>query len=321
MAATRPGISVIVPVRDMAPFIGTAISSLLAQELEDWECLVVDDGSIDGSGEVASQFKDSRVSCVRLPRNQGRGSARQTALASCRGDFVGMLDADDWWYPWKLSVQMEFFRIHPHVGALSSSMISVSRVGDLEGVWRVTNPGSSSIHEPLRSLSHLRFPHGPALIRRELTHGGYRTNLRRSEDRAFLANTLSATQYGVLGDPLYVYRNHGEPSVKKLWSRYLWRAVSDLGLFRQYPLSASMALGKSTLQIAATPLLGILGLQRFVSLGRPLPPTAEEERRFRQACERVSDSCRRVAGHRDSRAFGDLIGSVPGGGEQMDDGH
>jgi len=106
-APPAPRVSVIVPCRDHARFLPDAVASLRAQTMPSWECLVVDDGSIDDTPEVAGRLalQDSRV---RVLRQEGRGcgSARNTGLDAARGQYVQFLDADDAILPTKLAAQL-----------------------------------------------------------------------------------------------------------------------------------------------------------------------------------------------------------------------
>ena len=93
-----PLVSIIMAARNMAPWIGDSLRSVRAQTLEDWECLVVDDGSGDATAEIARAFNDSRIRV--LPQAcRGVSAARNRGLAEAGGKYVAFLDADDIWTP------------------------------------------------------------------------------------------------------------------------------------------------------------------------------------------------------------------------------
>ena len=98
-------ISVIVTVYNAAPYLGEAIESVLAQTYRPFELIVLDDGSTDGSGDVAQQY-GSAVRFTRQER-QGLGAARNAAIARGEGSYLAFLDADDRFVPEKLERQME----------------------------------------------------------------------------------------------------------------------------------------------------------------------------------------------------------------------
>ena len=114
MATAR--VSVIIPAFNYGRFIARTIQSLQAQTLTDWECLVVDDGSSDDTGEVVGAItaNDPRINYLRQP-NAGLGAARNAGIRATNGEFVQFLDADDLIGPRKLERQAEILRSHPEV--------------------------------------------------------------------------------------------------------------------------------------------------------------------------------------------------------------
>lgn len=109
---TAPSVSVLIPVYNRSGCVGAAIESVLAQSLPDFELLVVDDGSTDGSPAVVEDFarRDPRVVPMRNPGRPGPASARNAGLRRARGEFVAFLDSDDVWMPDALSVRLEAIR-------------------------------------------------------------------------------------------------------------------------------------------------------------------------------------------------------------------
>nr|HID58580.1 glycosyltransferase [Desulfobacterales bacterium] len=103
-------VSVIIPTYNRASFLDEAISSVLRQDLKDFELIVVDDGSTDSTQEILAQYQDIRI--IRKT-HQGVSAARNAGIAFSRGDLISFLDSDDLWLPEKLSVQVEFFKSHP----------------------------------------------------------------------------------------------------------------------------------------------------------------------------------------------------------------
>jgi glycosyltransferase involved in cell wall biosynthesis len=98
-------ISVIVPVYNGARYLEEAIQSILSQEMQPREIIVVDDGSTDGSAELAGQYGPKGVR-VHRKENGGAASARNLGMKVAVGDYFGFLDADDLWAPGKMAHQM-----------------------------------------------------------------------------------------------------------------------------------------------------------------------------------------------------------------------
>ena len=98
-----PEISVILPVFNSEEFIGKAIESVLAQTFEDFELIIVNDGSTDSSKDIIDSFSDDRIRIINQS-NQGPGAARNNALKIAQGSYVMYLDSDDWFCPDALEV-------------------------------------------------------------------------------------------------------------------------------------------------------------------------------------------------------------------------
>ena len=98
---TTPLVSVIMPAYNAAPFIGEAISSVIAQTVTDWELIVVDDCSQDETCQVVSAFmqEDPRIRLVHNESNMGVAKTRNRGMDLCKGQYVALLDSDDYWKP------------------------------------------------------------------------------------------------------------------------------------------------------------------------------------------------------------------------------
>lgn len=95
-----PKVSVIVPVYNVAEFLPKCVSSLLAQTYVDYEIILVDDGSTDNSGELCDIYaKEQKKISVIHQQNQGQGSARNTGIAACNGEYLLFVDSDDYVHP------------------------------------------------------------------------------------------------------------------------------------------------------------------------------------------------------------------------------
>lgn len=111
---STPACSVIIPTRDCLPYLPGTLASIQAQERDDLEILVVDDGSTDGSAAwlAAQAARDSRLRVLEAG-GHGPSAARNCAIAAARSPLIAFLDADDTWRPGKLSAQIVFHQSHP----------------------------------------------------------------------------------------------------------------------------------------------------------------------------------------------------------------
>jgi GT2 family glycosyltransferase len=126
----NPLVSVIVPTFNRAYCITRAIDSALAQTHRNIEVLVVDDGSTDDTRAViANRYADdSRVRYVYQP-NRGVASARNTGIGEVSGEFAALLDSDDFWYPWKLEMQLAVLLALPEAGMVWTDMEAIDPTG------------------------------------------------------------------------------------------------------------------------------------------------------------------------------------------------
>ena len=100
-------ISVILPTYNRAEFISAALDSLFAQTYQNWECIIIDDGSTDDTVEVLKAYEDPRMVYL-YQDNQGVSAARNIGISQCKGDMIALLDSDDEWLPKKLEKQLAY---------------------------------------------------------------------------------------------------------------------------------------------------------------------------------------------------------------------
>lgn len=112
-----PVVSIVIPTYNRAHLLGRAVNSVLRQTFTDFELIVVDDASADDTAGVVGGFHDRRIRYVRHGSNLGASVARNTGISKAQGDYVGLLDDDDEWYPEKLERQvLKFSEVSEAVG-------------------------------------------------------------------------------------------------------------------------------------------------------------------------------------------------------------
>ena len=119
-----PKVSVIIPTYNRADMIGDALDSLIQQTSEDWEAIVVDDGSTDDTEAVVSRFADGRIRYL-YQANKGLPGARNTGIRNATGEYIAFLDSDDLFLPDKLKVQSQALDQSPDVGLVASGYVEV----------------------------------------------------------------------------------------------------------------------------------------------------------------------------------------------------
>ena len=103
-------VSIIVPVYNAQNYIEKTVNSVLEQDYENWELLLVENGSSDNSVEVMKRYDDSRIRLIVMEGNVGAANARNEGMKLAEGRYVSYLDADDLWQKNKLSLQLAFMK-------------------------------------------------------------------------------------------------------------------------------------------------------------------------------------------------------------------
>ena len=139
MSLRRPTVSVIIPTYNRAHLLERSIQSVLDQTYQDFELIVVDDGSTDNTEEIVARFGDDRIRYIR--RNQSSGSPAaptNTGIKAARGEYIAIQDSDDEWLPGKLEKQMQVFNN------------ALARVGIVyTDMWRISEDGKKRYwHSP-----------------------------------------------------------------------------------------------------------------------------------------------------------------------------
>lgn len=145
-----PLVSVVMPAYNKEKYIAKAINSVIDQTIADWELIVIDDCSTDGTRDVIAALaaNDPRIRFVCNEVNLGAAGTRNKALDMCRGEYVALLDADDIWYPEKLAKQIALLRESD--ADLAYSSYKVIRKGDKEISSDYIVPEKVSLRDMLR---------------------------------------------------------------------------------------------------------------------------------------------------------------------------
>jgi GT2 family glycosyltransferase len=115
---TAPKVSVITPTYNRADLISRSIDSVLAQHYDNFELIVIDDGSTDHTQDVLACYHDRRIKTVRFDQNRGIGAARHEGVLQAIGEWVAFLDADDLWDPEKLTCDLAVLKKYPEIDLL-----------------------------------------------------------------------------------------------------------------------------------------------------------------------------------------------------------
>jgi len=115
---SKPLVSVIIPSYNHEAFIEECIQSVLDQTFQDFEIVITDDGSTDGTVEKIKRFSDPRIRLFEHAKNEGASIAANNCLRHARGEYIAMLSSDDAWLPEKLEIQVDYLQNHPEIYAV-----------------------------------------------------------------------------------------------------------------------------------------------------------------------------------------------------------
>jgi len=133
MIEKQPLVSVIMPCYNGEKFIAEAIESVLNQTYQNWELIIIDDGSTDNSKKIIKQYRiaDKRIQYIQHKKNKGIPFARNTGIKVSNGEFITLLDQDDKWLPNKLDLQLnKFYTSKPKTGLVFGNINTTDSYGN-----------------------------------------------------------------------------------------------------------------------------------------------------------------------------------------------
>jgi len=202
-----PQVSVIIPTYNAARYLSDAIDSVLAQTYDEFEIIVVDDGSTDETPGVVNKY-DSRV-CYLSQQNAGVAAARNRGISESKGKYIAFLDADDTWFPNKLEKQMAVLAASEGSRVCYSAFLEVTQ--DLSPVGVRRSLRHSSAIEDLLLRGNVIGSICTVVAERELFEklGGFDATLSQCADWDMWVRMGTETEFLYLDDVLVTYRQHG----------------------------------------------------------------------------------------------------------------
>ena len=205
-----PLCSVLIPAYNAVAFLPDAIESLRAQDYPAWECIVVDDGSTDGTAACVDALDEPRVRLVRQ-ENAGVSVARNRALAEAAGAYVIFLDADDWLLPGAMGRLLGPLRTDAKLVAVYGEAVRASAEGRIYGTGKPPLWGRRSCGDVLRALLAYNFVVTPGVLCARAAAvratGGFVAGLRVAEDWVLWCALAAQGHFAYLdGPPVLAYR-------------------------------------------------------------------------------------------------------------------
>lgn len=202
-----PEVSVVIPTYNSARYVIEAVNSVLAQTYQDFEVLVIDDGSTDETAAAMSRYQ-APVRYIQQP-NGGVAVARNRGIAESRGRYVAFLDADDTWLPHKLERQLAALQDQPNYRASYAAFTVVDASLNPLGISRSQRQASAL--EDLLLRGNIIGSICTVLCERALFElvGGFDPALSQCADWDMWVRLAAQTEFLYLDEPLVTYRQHG----------------------------------------------------------------------------------------------------------------
>lgn len=224
-----PEVSVVMSVHNGEDYLNESINSIINQSFENFEFIIIDDGSIDNSFQILRQAEnaDKRIKVIKMSENQGLSIALKRGISIAKGKYVARQDIDDYSLDFRLEIQYEYMEKHKDVHVLGSNC----KVVDVYGNQLYDNTNFSKIKNHKNHLlnAHAIFCHGSAFIRsKSLSEvGGYNEYFYYSQDsELWLRFIMKGYKIHVLDEILYCFREppiyHSKKSeYKKRYNRVI----------------------------------------------------------------------------------------------------
>jgi glycosyltransferase involved in cell wall biosynthesis len=180
-------VDVIIPSFNAAKYLPAAIESVISQTFDDWQILLVDDGSIDNTAEVVVPFLNRLGSKIKYIQQENRGvsAARNTGILASTAEFLALLDADDVWLPCRLSESLKVLAERPKAGLSYGLIRNIDPEGRLGSPWAGNLTNAEGHIAPHIYMRRVELPSPTITLRRKCIDevGKFDESLRVTEDR------------------------------------------------------------------------------------------------------------------------------------------
>lgn len=193
-------------------YLKYAIDSILLQTYSNWNLILIDDGSTDRSMEIATSYKDERITLLSDNINKGFQNRLNQLIDLSTGFYFARMDADDVMHPDRLKKQVQFMDCHPEVDLIGTWAYSISGSNEITGM--LTRPKVPDSIEDV--FSNNCFIHPTVMGKTEwFKKNKYDENAVRMEDFELWLRTINNSNFYNLNEPLLFYREVGIPSIEK----------------------------------------------------------------------------------------------------------
>lgn len=227
-----------------------AVQSILTQTFSDFELILINDGSSDGTQKILSVLSDSRIKIMGDNKNIGLPRRLNQGVAAARGQYIARMDADDVAHPERLEKQVTFLNTHPDIDVLATRAVVFENDSQILGLLPFSAQHKDIVKRPWHTFP---MPHPTWMMRRDwiIQYGYAVPEVWRAEDQELLLRAHRDSQYACLPDVLLCYRQGAFDVHKTLLARrqLLCAQVSNFMKHKEY-LSVVLAVAVFLIKIA-----------------------------------------------------------------------
>ena len=275
MSQNQPLVSIMMPVYNGIDTLELATNSLIEQSYTNWKCVIVNDGSTDGTKEFLDGLTDPRFHIIHFDVNKGRPIARQASLDAATGEYLAFLDADDFYHPEKLKEQIALMEKHPEVALVSCGNACYNANFDLETVRGCGNGQPKTYQYGARLTCALR----TSVVRLQAaTKIPFNAKLKHAQDTDYMQRYLVGKQYISMPQVLYYYSEFVSVTGKKILKTYYYSLIHHSGLLKHAFMPNAKAMAVTVAKGFFTALiLPFTGVDYFLKKRGRVPTPAELE--------------------------------------------
>ena len=248
----QPLVSIAIPCYNCSRFVENAVRSVINQTYQNWELLIIDDGSRDNTLEIVREFKDSRISVFSDGYNKGLPTRLNESIKWAHGEFYARMDADDIMHKERIAKQVAFILDHPQVDVLGCSAYIINDSNNVLRKRIVKNDQRGFIHPTVMAKTSW------------FNNNQYNEDMKRSQDIELWLRTKDISCFANMSDCLFYYREEGVPQVKKYVQTQLLHIKHFYKFGNSYGFSLPQVLKN---RLLAYIKIAVFSIVNFIGLG------------------------------------------------------
>jgi glycosyltransferase involved in cell wall biosynthesis len=258
-----PIVSILLPVRNGAGSIRASIRSILHQTFSDFELIVLDDGSTDGTPRIVESCADTRIRLIVDGMGKGLAARLNEGVKLARGRYIARMDADDICFPIRLERQIGFLDDHPEIDLVGCRAIVFRNAGEILGMLPFAETHEEICARPWRGIP---LPHPTWVGRVEwFRQNPYRfPEVVRAEDQELLLRASGTSRYACLNEILFGYRQGAFNFPKTLLARRtLLKAQLEYFAGKHQWKNYCLALSITTIKVCIDAVASLPACEKF----------------------------------------------------------